>query len=150
MAGIPTEQGASRSGGKCARGELKECGEEGAYVPRPALLPSPAMEVKLKYRGRAVTDADLVFISDLVQRHPDASRRQLSGLLCEAWNWRQPNGELRDMVCRSLMLLRTHHAQKSLRKIGRHLVFMCRGRSLPQVSKRLRGFRKLRVSTTFF
>ncbi len=25
-------------------------------------------------------------------------------MLCEAWNWRQANGELRDMVCRSLML----------------------------------------------
>ena len=62
------------------------------------------MEVKLKYRGREVTEADLVLIRDLVARHPDASRRQLSGLLCEAWDWRQPNGELRDMVCRSLML----------------------------------------------
>ena len=32
------------------------------------------------------------------------SRRVLSRRLCEAWDWRQPNGTLRDMVCRGLML----------------------------------------------
>ena len=32
------------------------------------------------------------------------SCRALSKKLCEDWDWRQPNGELRDMVCRSLML----------------------------------------------
>ena len=61
-------------------------------------------EVKLKYRGRKVTDRDLTLIRNLIAEHPDASRRRLSKLLCEAWSWRQPNGELRDMVCRSLML----------------------------------------------
>jgi hypothetical protein len=62
------------------------------------------MEVKLKHRGRLVTDDDVTFIRDLIARHPGASRRSLSKILCEAWDWRQPNGELRDMVCRSLML----------------------------------------------
>ena len=28
----------------------------------------------------------------------------MSQQLCEVWNWRQPNGALRDMVCRGLML----------------------------------------------
>lgn len=36
--------------------------------------------------------------------HPGASRRRLSQELCEAWDWRQANGALRDMVCRGLML----------------------------------------------
>ena len=62
------------------------------------------MEVKLKHRGREITDVDLTFIRTLIARHPAASRRALSKLLCEAWNWRQANGELRDMVCRGLML----------------------------------------------
>ena len=62
------------------------------------------MEVKLKYRGREVTDGDITFIQKLIAQHPEASRRQLSKLLCEAWDWRQENGQLRDMVCRSLML----------------------------------------------
>ena len=58
----------------------------------------------LRYRGRAVTDADLTFIRELIGKHPGASRRALSKKLCEAWGWVQPNGELRDMVCRGLML----------------------------------------------
>jgi len=62
------------------------------------------MEAKLVYRHRPVTEADVVFIQQLIAAHPTASRRQLSKLLCLAWNWRQPNGALRDMVCRGLML----------------------------------------------
>lgn len=58
----------------------------------------------LRYRGRTVTPRDLVFIRELIAAHPTASRRKLSQLLCEAWKWRQANGQLRDMVCRSLML----------------------------------------------
>lgn len=62
-------------------------------------------ELKLRYRGRDITTEDIAFINDLIACHPGASRRALSKLLCEAWSWRQPNGELRDMVCRSLMLV---------------------------------------------
>jgi hypothetical protein len=62
------------------------------------------MEAKLAYRHRAVTEADVGFIQQLIAAHPMSSRRELSKLLCQAWNWRQPNGALRDMVCRGLML----------------------------------------------
>lgn len=62
------------------------------------------MNVRLTYRGRAVTDDDVAFIDRLIATHPMASRRALSKKLCEAWNWVQPNGALRDMVCRGLML----------------------------------------------
>lgn len=62
------------------------------------------MEVKFRYRGRSLSEADIVFIRDLIAAHPQASRRALSTKLCEAWNWRQPNGTLCEMVCRGLML----------------------------------------------
>jgi hypothetical protein len=62
------------------------------------------MDVVLRYRGRDVTSSDVVFIQGLVTEHPHLSRRALSKKLCEAWNWIQPNGQLRDMVCRGLML----------------------------------------------
>jgi hypothetical protein len=62
------------------------------------------MDVKVKYRGRVVTDADAAFIRQLIDSHPSLSRRALSQKLCEAWNWVQPNGQPRDMVCRGLML----------------------------------------------
>ena len=56
------------------------------------------------FRHRAVTESDVAFIRKLVGEHPTASRRALSKKICEAWNWVQPNGTLRDMVCRGLML----------------------------------------------
>ena len=63
-----------------------------------------SMELVHKYRGREVTEADAAFIRDLIRRHPGASRFRLSRLLCETWNWVQPNGAPKDMVCRGLML----------------------------------------------
>lgn len=62
------------------------------------------VDAKLKYRNRIVTDEDLVLIRSLIAEYPADSRRQLSKRLCQAWNWVQANGELRDMVCRSLLL----------------------------------------------
>lgn len=61
------------------------------------------MEV-LRYRSRTVTDDDVAFIRELIAANPTASRRALSRKLCEAWDWVQPNGALRDMVCRGLMV----------------------------------------------
>jgi hypothetical protein len=58
-----------------------------------------------RYRGRTVTAEDLGFIRKLVAEHPAASRRALSAKLCEAWEWKQANGTLCDMVCRGLLLM---------------------------------------------
>jgi hypothetical protein len=63
------------------------------------------MGMVLSYRGRIITDDDIVFIRQLIADNPASSRRALSEKLCESWNWRQANGALRAMVCRSLMLL---------------------------------------------
>jgi hypothetical protein len=57
------------------------------------------------YRGRSVYPGDIVFIRNLIQLNPQESRRALSVRLCKEWNWVQPNGQTRDMVCRGLMLL---------------------------------------------
>jgi hypothetical protein len=62
------------------------------------------METVPRYRGRDVTVADVEFIQELIASHPGLSRRRLSAELCEAWDWRQSNGALKDMVCRGLML----------------------------------------------
>lgn len=60
--------------------------------------------MELRYRGRTVTQADIAFIRELIAKNPSLSRRKLSAELCRAWNWFQPNGQLKDMVCRGLML----------------------------------------------
>jgi hypothetical protein len=62
------------------------------------------METVLKYRGRAIQPADVTFIRALIAAQPKASRRRLSIELCRAWGWVQPNGVLRDVVCRGLLL----------------------------------------------
>lgn len=56
------------------------------------------------YRGRTLSAAEIASVRQLIAEHPGLSRRRLSAQLCQAWNWVQPNGRLRDMVARSLML----------------------------------------------
>ena len=63
------------------------------------------MQKPLSYRHRLITGDDIVFIRKLITEHPGSSRRDLSKKLCQAWNWVQANGALRDMVCRGLMLM---------------------------------------------
>lgn len=60
---------------------------------------------ELNYRGRAISSEDIFYIREMIAAHPGESRRTLSKKLCEAWQWRQANGALRDMVCRSLLLV---------------------------------------------
>jgi len=62
------------------------------------------MDSIFAYRGRQVTRADIGFIRELMISRPQKSRRALSLAVCEAWNWVQPNGQPRDMVCRGLLL----------------------------------------------
>jgi hypothetical protein len=63
------------------------------------------MESITTYRKRSVTMQDIATIRKIVESHPDKSRRFISQEVCRSWNWRQPNGVLKDMVCRSLLLL---------------------------------------------
>jgi hypothetical protein len=62
------------------------------------------MESVFRYRSQVITARQVEFIRQLIAAHPEATRRRLSLLLCEAWGWKQPNGAPRDMVCRGLLL----------------------------------------------
>jgi len=63
------------------------------------------MEIVTRYRGRNITESDLAVVKEIIGACPDASRRFISKEVCKAWGWRQANGTLKDMVCRSLLLL---------------------------------------------
>jgi Druantia protein DruA len=63
------------------------------------------MSMEWKHRGRIITPDDITFIQQLIDANPRVSRRQLSAMLCEAWQWKQANGALRDMVCRGMLLM---------------------------------------------
>jgi hypothetical protein len=69
---------------------------------------------ELTYRGRVFTTEDILYIRTLIAAHPGESRRRLSQKLCEAWQWKQPNGALRDMVCRGLLLMLNRAGQIEL------------------------------------
>lgn len=62
------------------------------------------MDLGIKYQGKVATTQNVTFIRKLIAENPKDSRRVLSQKLCKAWNWRQSNGALRDMVCRGFML----------------------------------------------
>jgi hypothetical protein len=69
---------------------------------------------ELRYRGREIGQEDILYIRTLIERYPKESRRKLSVRVCEAWQWRQANGALRDMVCRGLLLMLERAGQITL------------------------------------
>jgi Druantia protein DruA len=58
----------------------------------------------LTYRGRPICTGEIDFIRNLIENNPDDHRTALSRRICKAWNWTQHNGQLKDMVCRGLLL----------------------------------------------
>jgi hypothetical protein len=78
------------------------------------------MNEPLCHRGRTISAQDLASIRQIIAQNPRASRRQLSVLVCQAWDWRQTNGAWRDMVCRSMMLslARAGHIELPPRKFS--------------------------------
>ena len=62
------------------------------------------MDLAIKYQDKVATLDDIRFINNLIADNPNDSRRALSKKLCEAWNWVQLNGQVRDMICRDFML----------------------------------------------
>ncbi|MCP4139094.1 MAG: DUF4338 domain-containing protein [Chloroflexi bacterium] len=63
------------------------------------------METIITYRRRSVSKQDIKTINEIIEAYPGKSRRFISQEVCRAWDWRQSNGVLKDMVCRSLLLI---------------------------------------------
>jgi hypothetical protein len=55
-------------------------------------------------RKRTIASADLEFIQRIIYQNWDNSRTHISKILCREWNWVQPNGRLKDMACREVLL----------------------------------------------
>lgn len=87
----------------------------------------------LRYRGREISAADVTSMRELIARHPDASRRQLSRHLCTAWGWMQPNGAPREMVCRGLMLALARAGHLALPPVRRRPPNPLARRACPQL-----------------
>jgi len=59
---------------------------------------------EIRYRGSVFTEREIGEIQAIISLNPDKSRFFLSKELCRLWNWTQPNGTPKDMVCRGLLL----------------------------------------------
>jgi Domain of unknown function (DUF4338) len=55
-------------------------------------------------QGRFVGQQEIELIQQLLTDYPHWSRYQLSRNLCQVWNWRSPDGHLKDMAARTLLL----------------------------------------------
>jgi hypothetical protein len=55
-------------------------------------------------QGRPFGAEQLAAIQDLLERHPESSRYELSRRLATLWNWRTASGQLKDMAARTLLL----------------------------------------------
>lgn len=62
------------------------------------------MDGVVTIRGRLITAEELEFIRGVVERVGSRGRSCISRELCRAWGWVQPNGALKDMACRELLL----------------------------------------------
>ena len=61
-------------------------------------------QILFRYRARQLGIQDIRFIQALVSRHYPRGRSHVSRTLCEAWQWIQPNGKLKEYAARDLLL----------------------------------------------
>lgn len=57
-----------------------------------------------RYRGRELKAEDISFIRATVHKHYAKGRTHISRMLCNAWQWAQPNGEPKEYAARDLLL----------------------------------------------
>ena len=54
--------------------------------------------------GRPFTDLEIERIRQIIADHPGANRARLSRMVCQALDWRKPDGLLKEMSCRVAMI----------------------------------------------
>ncbi len=77
-----------------------------------------------RYSGRFFSLQEIEQIRDIIRASPQTSRQQLSYRVCEIFDWRKPDGNLKDMSCR-VALLRMHREGLIELPAPRHKVNPC-------------------------
>jgi hypothetical protein len=62
------------------------------------------MNEAIRYRGKVFGPREINEIRELIEAHRERSRWFISRELCRRWGWTQPNGVLKDIICRGLLL----------------------------------------------
>lgn len=50
-----------------------------------------------------ITNELVIQINNVIKEHPDWNRTKISISLCELWDWRMPNGQVKDISCRDML-----------------------------------------------
>ncbi len=62
-----------------------------------------AMNEIMVIQGRQLQKPDIFFIRQLIRDNSTWNRTRISKEICRHWNWRSPNGQLKDIACRSML-----------------------------------------------
>jgi hypothetical protein len=89
------------------------------------------MQTELVIQGRRLTKTDLELVGDLLRENPAWYRTHLSQELCRRWNWRNAQGQLKDMAARTLLLKLERLAIIRLPALRRISPNRIRNRTLP-------------------
>ena len=84
-------------------------------------------------QGRSLSPTDIELIISLIKDNPSWHRTRLSRELCKLWSWYRPDGNLKDMACRTMLLKLERRGFLKLpapvQSANNHL----RGRQLPSI-----------------
>lgn len=83
----------------------------------------------IRYCGRDFSPEELQTITRILSQDSHRTRASLSRLICEALDWRKPNGGLKEMSCR-VALLRMARDELVTLPPPRHLPQKCRSRPI--------------------
>jgi hypothetical protein len=91
---------------------------------------------ELVLRGRRLSSSDIDFIKATIEKHWDKGRSYISRVLCQQWDWRQPNGWLKDRACRDILLAleRLDYLTLPPRKVEKNNCLALRFDHLPEFS----------------
>ena len=68
------------------------------------LFDNTMVMLPITIRKRTIHDTDLPVIQSIIDENWHSGRTNISRVLCQRWNWVQPNGRLKDMACREVLV----------------------------------------------
>ena len=111
------------------------------------------MENVIRLLKREISSNDITLINDLIEDYGHKGRTFISKELCRIWDWRNPNGQYRDIICRDLLrrldkrkLIQLPPPLKAARKPGykNHPILPKDFKAVP-INQSLRDFEQLNI-----
>jgi hypothetical protein len=86
-----------------------------------------------RYCGRDFSSTEIKWVKKLIEDNPQINRQEISRRFCDAFDWRKPDGGLKDMSCRVAFI--RMHENGLIRLPAPKKVFNKPGRSLKKTSR---------------